>query len=134
MLNQLLAEGGSVVIFDFFRKDGVPGKSPIGGGHSLAEFYDTLKKNGFKIQTDEDMTDNLAPNIRLMNDLLVQRVIPFLQTADSFLSTRYPLTFKFIKFIFRKKLANLKFKYSQNRNEESFKKYKTYRLVVLKRA
>ncbi|MCP4494032.1 MAG: class I SAM-dependent methyltransferase [Gammaproteobacteria bacterium] len=134
VLNLITPENGTVIIFDFFKKDGVDGESPLGGGHSIGQFYHTVEKNSYKIHTDLDVTNNLSPNLKLVNDILVERIIPFSQTLDTFFSTRYYRLSKILKFLFRKKLEKVRFKYSQGRNEESFRQFKTYRLFVLKRS
>jgi SAM-dependent methyltransferase len=134
MIDRILTEKGTVIIFDFFKRDNVTGKSPMGGGHSIGKFLETVKKSGYVIDNDLDVTENLSPNLRLVNDILVDRIIPFSETLDAFLSTRHKYLYRIVKWFFRKKLAKLQFKYSQNRNEDSFRKYKTYRLFVLKRA
>jgi ubiquinone/menaquinone biosynthesis C-methylase UbiE len=133
ILNTVLDEGGTVVIFDFFKKDGVDGKSPFGGGHSIGEFYETVASSGYTIQTDLDVTENLSPNIALVNDILVNRVIPFTGTLDTFLSARYGFLYSLLKCALGNRLEKMKTKYSRNRDEANFIKYKTYRLFVLKR-
>jgi SAM-dependent methyltransferase len=132
-LNLILSKTGTVIIFDFFGRDEVTGESPLGGGHSIGQFYETVKRNGYTIHTDLDVTDNLSPNLKLVNDILVNRVIPFSNTLDAFLSARFKFLYKLLKYMFRKKLEKIKYKYSQSRNEENFRKFKTYRLFVLKR-
>jgi len=132
-LNQILSETGIVIVFDFFRRDDVTGKGPMGGGHSIGQFYETIKSNGYAILTDLDVTDNLSPNLKLINDMLVNRIIPFTNTLDAFLASRLNIIYRIFKFIFRKKLEKVKFKYSQGRNEENFRKFKTYRFIVLKK-
>jgi len=133
ILNQILSKTGTIIIFDFFKRDNVMGKSPMGGGHSISEFYKIVEKNGYEISTDLDVTQNLSPNLGLVNDILVNRIIPFSRTLDEFLSNRYKILSKILKYVFRRKLEKIKFKYSDNRDEENFKKFKTYRLFVLKR-
>jgi SAM-dependent methyltransferase len=130
-LDQILTDNGKVVIFDFFKKDDVEGKSPLGGGHHLSRFYDTVKQYNYEILTDLDVTTNLSPNLKLVNEVLVDRLIPFSDTLNKFLSSRYPKVYKLLKLMFRKKLSKLAFKYSEDRNEENFIKYKSYRLIVL---
>jgi SAM-dependent methyltransferase len=134
VLNQILSNTGTVIIFDFFRRDGVKGKSPLGGGHSISKFYEAVEKNGFRISKDLDVTSNLSPNLQLENEILTDRVLPFIETLDKFLSTRYKYTSKLLKFLFRKKLDKFKYKYSSKRNRESFEKFKTYRLLVLEKS
>ncbi len=132
-LDLILSDNGTVIIFDFFRKDGVKGKDPMGGGHSIGQFFETVKRNGYTIQTDLDVTENLSPNLKLVHDILVSRIIPFGNTLDEFLSARFNFLYRIFKYMFRKKLSKAKYKYSQSRNEENFQKFKTYRMFVLKK-
>ncbi len=131
--DKILTADGKVIIFDFFKIDKVKGKSPHGGGHSIGEFYDLVTKNGYKINVDLDITKNLSPNITLVNELLTERLIPFGASLDLFLTYKLKAFYTFLKYIFRKKLAKIKYKYSQQRNKENFEKYKTYRLIVLEK-
>lgn len=134
VLDLILSNTGAVIIFDFFKRDGVEGRSPLGGGHSIGEFYETVERNGFKIHQDLDVTSNLSPNLRLINEILRDRILPFMGSLDKFLAARYKNTFKLLKFMFNKKLKKLKFKYSSERSHTSFEKFKTYRLIVIKKA
>tara|TARA_B110001450_G_C17558581_1_gene455758 strand:+ start:38 stop:886 length:849 start_codon:yes stop_codon:yes gene_type:complete len=134
VLDLILSNTGAVIIFDFFKRDGVEGKSPLGGGHSIGKFYEAIERNGFKIYKDLDVTSNLSPNLRLVSEILTDRILPLIETLDKFLSIRYKKRFKFFKFLFKKKLNKLKFKYSPERNQKSFDKFKTYRLIVIKKA
>ncbi len=133
IFDQILVDNGKVIIFDFFKKDGVPGRSPLGGGHSIGKFYQNVEQNNYTILNDLDVTENLSPNLKLINDILVERVIPFGNTLDTFLSSRYKFLYKSFKYLIRKKLKKVAYKYSQNRNQENFQKYKTYRLIVLEK-
>jgi len=131
MLDKILTKKGRVIIFDFFKKDNVEGVSPLGGGHQLNDFYSIVKKYDYNILSDIDVTQNLSPNLKLVNEVLVDRLLPFSDTLNKFLSTRYPKVYKILKWILRKKISKLAFKYSENRNEENFIKFKSYRLIVL---
>ena len=131
-LKSCLVEGGKIIIFDFFSKDGVAGKSPLGGGHSLKKFYSAVKAAGLDIEADIDLTQNFSPNMELVSDILANRLLPFCDTLDQFLSARYPFLYKLLKFFARKRLKKLKFKYSKERNGKNFEKYKSYRLIKLK--
>lgn len=133
ILNEILSPAGKVIIFDFFQKEGVPGKPRLKGGHSLRKFYDMVESAGYSIETDLDVTENLSPNLALIQNLLSERILPFLKTLDEFLSARYPLLYKLFKYLFRKKLKKLQYKYSTQRNAADFEKFKTYRLLVLKK-
>ena len=132
-LQTLLSPDGKVIIFDFFSRDNVPGKSVMGGGHSMETFYKKAHAHGFDILKDLDVTQNLSPNLRLINEILCERLLPFCNTLDLFLRHRYPKSYRLFRFLFKKRLAKLKFKYSQNRNEDNFTKHKVYRLILLQK-
>ena len=131
MLDKILTANGRVIIFDFFKKDNIEGISPLGGGHQLSDFYNIIKKYNYEILSDIDVTKNLSPNLKLVNEVLVDRLLPFSDTLNKFLSSRYPKIYKTLQWLFRKKLSKLAFKYSKDRNEENFIKFKSYRLIVL---
>ena len=135
LLKSLLTSQGKVVICDFFKTihhgDGGPGDKSMGGGHRLHEFYDLIKGN-FTILRDEDITENVSPNLELLNDILMNRVGPTINYIDRFLAGRYPGFYRIMKFFFRKRLKKLKYKYfSGYRSKETFERYKTYHLMVL---
>ena len=131
ILNQILKPEGIIIIFDFFKKDDIEGKSPLGGGHSIGSFYKLVKQFGYNIVDDKDVTKNLSPNLKLVNDFIVDRFIPFSSTLNKFMLSRYKTFYKIFKWLLRKKIDKLSFKYSADRNEENFIKYKTYRLITL---
>jgi SAM-dependent methyltransferase len=135
VLKSLLKEKGKILICDFFKTihhgDGGPGDKSMGGGHRLNEFYDMIK-DSYKILKDKDITENVSPNLELMNDILMKRVGPTINYIDLFLRGRYPLFYRVLKFFFRKRLKKLNYKYfSGYRNKETFEKYKTYHLIIL---
>jgi SAM-dependent methyltransferase len=136
VMKSLLKPGGRVLISDFFRTvhdgDGAPGDKSFGGGHKILEFYELVETSGFRIIGDLDITKNLSPNLELVDEILMQRAYPAVQTIDSYLIEQYPLILKLAKWHFRKKLKKLKYKYfSGHRSKQTFERYKTYRLVIL---
>ena len=131
VLNNILEKDGIVIIFDFFKKDNIDGISPLGGGHSLGSFYNTAEKYGYKIISDLDVTKNLSPNLKLVNKIIVNRLIPFSSTLDKFMKTRNKTIYTILKWLLKKRINKLSFKYSSDRNEANFIKFKTYRLIVL---
>lgn len=142
ILAQILKPGGTVVICDFFKTehsgDGLPGDRSFGGGHKMAQFYRELEKHPFTLLRDEDITRKVSPNIKLLDETLMLRLLPAGQTLNRYLTDNYPLSWKAIKGIFSllmgKKLARQKHKYfAGNRTQAVFERYKTYRLLVLKR-
>jgi hypothetical protein len=105
----------------------------IGRGYFLDKFLNLVKKTSRNIKTNIGYTSNLAPNLTLVNDTITQRLLPFMQTKDAFLTKKLVLFYKIFKTIFKKKIKKLKFNYSKQRNADDFIKYRAYRLFVLKK-
>lgn len=64
----LLAPDGVIVIGDTFRPAGFrrgAGDRPVGGGHPVATFRSYLPEARLRIETEEDVTDAVAPSIDL---------------------------------------------------------------------
>jgi len=88
----------------------------------------------FTLQYDEDLTARISPNIALLDEWLTQRLLPASQTINDYLSGRYPLRTRLLKWLARHKLARLRYKYlSGHRSQAMFEKYKSYRLLILQR-
>jgi SAM-dependent methyltransferase len=131
--SKMLNPGGYMLLADFFRTEAV-GRSPLGGGHSLTEFYRILKEQPFDVVEDIDITDHTAPTLTLINNLTMDVVYPTVMMVGDLLKTRYPWLYKFLCWKFRKKIEKNRNKhFTGQRNPENFKKYKSYRLVVLRK-
>jgi SAM-dependent methyltransferase len=133
----LLRDGGALLICDFFRTaadgDGAPGDGSFGGGHKLDDFYRALDTVPFAIELDEDLTSRVSPNIALIDHWLQSRLAPAAATLDQWLLAQYPLVMRLLKWLLRRKLARLGYKYlSGHRNQPVFERYKSYRLIVLR--
>lgn len=136
LLPKLLKPGGIVVICDFFKTeaagDGGPGDGSFGGGHNLKGFYNLMDEIPFKLVRDEDITKRVSLNLKLLNDVLMNRLQPTSETLGQYLGSRYPKSWKFITWLFRKRIDKLKFKYfSGHRSDKTFERYKSYHLFVL---
>jgi SAM-dependent methyltransferase len=137
ILQKILKPGGIVVICDFFKTehhgDGRPGDGSFGGGHAMADFYRKVKESSFEIVRDEDITKRVSPNLQLVNDILHNTIKPVGLTFDRYLSENYPKIYWVVKRFLRKKLDRMNYKYFEgHRNKETFERYKTYHLIVLK--
>ncbi len=137
LLQKILKPGGIVVICDFFKTehhgDGGPGDGSFGGGHAMADFYRKVKESKFELVRDEDITKRVSPNLQLVNDLLHNTIKPVGLTLDKYLSDNYPKISWLIKKMLRKKFDRMNYKYFEgHRNKETFERYKTYHLMVLK--
>ena len=135
LVQQLLKPGGTLLICDFFKTvahgDGGPGDKSFGGGHPQKEFLETMSRFPFRLMKDEDITKRVSPNLKLLNDWLMNRAKPASQTIHTYLRSNYPLSTRMLLWFFRKKLRKLQYKYfSGYRSKETFEKYKTYHLMV----
>ncbi len=138
-LHTILKPGGRVIICDFFKtaahNDGGPGSKSFGGGHKLAAFYKRLNASPFEVRVDEDITESVSRNIALLDDLLRNRVKPATDAIGQFLRENYPLSFKALGFLFRRRWAKIRYKYlSGNRSAEVFTRYKSYHFLILEKA
>ena len=135
LVQQLLKPGGMLLICDFFKTaahgDGGPGDKSFGGGHPQKEFLETMARFPFRLMKDENITKRVSPNLKLLNDWLMNRAKPASQTIHTYLSSNYPIGTRMLMWFFRKKLRKLQYKYfSGYRSKETFEKYKTYHLMV----
>ena len=129
----LLNEGGYMMLCDFFQTE-AEGTSPLGGGHRLRDFYATIPTERFEVITDQDITEQIAPTMTLINNLTMDVVLPSVKLLGSLLEDRYPWVYRFIMWRFKKKIEKNKHKHFEGRrNAENFKKYKSYRLVLLRK-
>lgn len=135
---RLLNPGGIVLICDFFKTeragDGEAGDRSFGGGHCYREFLRWLERSDWQCVRDDDITPYTSPNVRLVDELLRQRAVPAMHTLNTFLSSRHPWALALCKWLFRKKIRKLEYKYlSGYRSQAIFERYKTYRRMVLTR-
>jgi len=130
---ELLNPGGYILICDIFR---VPaeGKSPIGGGHQLPIFRETLAKFPLHLERDIDITDHIAPTFDLLNDAYVQAIKPVYDLVLARLSAKRPWLMRGLKWMFRRQMARYETKhFSGRRTGANFKKYKSYRLMLFRK-
>lgn len=131
----ILRPGGHLVICDFFKTaahgDGGPGDRTFGGGHPLAAFYETLARTRFTILRDDDLTPLIAPNLEIVDEILMRRVLPASLTVAQYLSERHPWLLRLLRLLGRRELAKARRKYfSGHRTPATFARYKSYRLIV----
>lgn len=130
---KFLKPGGHILLADFFRTE-AEGTSPLGGGHRLLEFYDILKQQPFDVVEDLDITNNIAPTMILVNDLTMNVVYPAVLMLGELIKSRAPWIYKFLLWKFKSKIEKNRVKhFTGQRNPDNFKKYKSYRLVLLRK-
>ena len=131
--SQFLKEGGCLLICDFFKTD-APGKSALSGGHKLAGFYDLVSRYRFKLVKDIDITRQMAPNLDVVNHLLMNAGLPIWNLMVRFLDANHAFVSRFLQWKFRRKMEKINRKYFSNtRNAESFAKHKSYRLLLYRK-
>jgi len=129
----LLNSNGYLLICDVFKKN-VVGYNAPGGGHNLTRFYELIAHYPFELVTDRDITEETAPNVDILNDAVKNVIGPVLDSSLGFLSSRYPITFKFLRWKYSKQINKIYQKYSdRGRTSENFKKFKSYRLFLYKK-
>ena len=131
---RFLAPGGHIMICDVFNRD-VKGGGFIAGGHPLVKFYDEVGRRPLAQVTDVDITEQTAPNLDLAKQLNAQVVAPVWGLLKKTLATNYPLVNRIVRWRYSRKIRKLEGKLiSGRRNAENFKKYRSYRLFVYRRA
>jgi SAM-dependent methyltransferase len=130
----LLNPDGYMLICDLFRKETLD-KSDISGGHQLELFQSIVSEHPLKLIKELDITEQTAPNIDIVNDMFKKAVHPTVILTQQLLENRYSFMFKFIMWLYRKKIRKINRKYfNYEKTGEKFKKFKSYRLLLYKKS
>ena len=130
---KMLNTSGHLLICDFFRRN-IPGKSPMGGGHSWNGFLEAVSKHSLNLDVDTDITEETAPTIDLLAQFNTNVLSPISEMSGEYLLDHYPKITKLFRWKFKKRLDKIHNIYlSGNVNGESFKQFKEYHLLVYKR-
>jgi MPBQ/MSBQ methyltransferase len=139
---RLLTPGGKVLIADCFRTEayqgrGVQGPQP-GGGHQLTAFQAAVADSAFAVETEEDITDAVAPSIDLEQALFhvlghgVTRVSDEIRGKKP--SAHWLLGKVIGLFLSRKRRENLMQRLTgTSRTSEVFRRFNRYRIIRLTR-
>ena len=128
--SKLLNTDSYLLICDLFKRE-LTTKGVLGGGQKINKFYELIEKAPFQLITQIDITEQTAPNMDLMNDVLQKVVRPIINAGVELSESRYRTITRFIKWMYRKKLAKLKHKYFEGeRTGEDFKMRKLYQLLL----
>jgi len=129
----LLNKDGYILICDVFKKDTL-GKSPLRGGHSLRRFYDIVSEYPLQVVEDLDITDQTAPTLDVMNNMVKEVVEPTINLVQQLLDDRHPFVSRFLKWMYRDKIKKVNKKYfSGEKTGENFKKFKSYQLLLYRK-
>lgn len=130
--DKLLNSNGYLYICDMFRRE-TNGKNVMGGGHKIIKFNELIAKLPFRLIENMDITEQTAPNMDLLNDVLQNVIQPIANVGTRFFESRYPIVFKLLSWKYRKKTDKLRKKYlAGGRSGEDFKKCKSYQLFIYK--
>ena len=132
-IEDMISSIGHLLICDFFRRD-IPGKSPMGGGHSWQGFKDTIATLPFQQMTDLDISEETAPTIDLLDQFCQDVLMPISEMSGSYFRYNYPYLTALLNWKLKKRIKKIRRTYlSGELNGDSFKKFKTYRLLLYKR-
>jgi SAM-dependent methyltransferase len=127
-----LNPGGYVLICDFFKTN-APGKSVIGGGHSIDKFRQALERSGLEVLEDKDITRETAPNLDIVNQMGRELFLPTFNLIGYAFSSNHPWLAKLIRWKYQKKIDKINRKYtSGERSGANFALHKVYRLLLLR--
>ena len=131
-VEKMLGTSGHLLISDFFRLD-VPEKSLMGGGHSWAVFKEATGNTKLTQISDEDITDGTAPTVDFLNQFCQEVLKPVGEMTGQYMLSNYPKVTRFLMWKFKGRLDKINRRYLRGDvNGESFKKFKTYRLLLYK--
>ena len=129
----LVQPGGHVLVSDFFRTD-APGESALRGGHDLRKFYEALAEQPLDILSDEDITEQTAPNLDLVDAVITDYARPLYDACGYYLRHNRPWLYKLGRWLLRRRLERIAFKYfSHSRSAAAFRTHKNYRTLLLRR-
>jgi SAM-dependent methyltransferase len=133
--SQFLNASGSMLICDIFKKDkDINEEARRSGGHHLNKFFELVETHPFTLVKDVDITDQTAPNIDLLNEVLEKVARPVVDSVVEFVADRYPTVFKLLSWKYQEELEKINTRYSGgSRTGEHFKQFKSYRLLCYRK-
>ena len=130
LVKKILRSKGHLLICDFFKQD-ISEKSPMGGGHRWVEFQQSINNFNLNNLIDLNITNETAPTIDFLNNFCQEVLKPMANMTGQYLYGNYPIITKIFMWKYQKKLKKIKNRYlSGSVNGISFKKFKTYRLLL----
>ena len=105
----------------------------MGGGHHWAAFKKIIEKSSLIKISDDDITDGTAPTVDFLDQFCQDVLKPVGSMTYEYMLSNYPKITKILMWKFKGRLEKINKRYiSGDVNGESFKKYKTYRLLLYK--
>jgi hypothetical protein len=69
--------------------------------HGASELRARLTRSAWRIATEHDFTENVAPTLRIGQRLVERRVVPSARAIDGFLAQYGPLPLRLLSWFFR---------------------------------
>ena len=130
LVKKILHDRGHLLICDFFKQN-ISEKSLMGGGHQWVDFQKSIDNYNLKTLMDLNITNETAPTIDFLNNFCQEVLKPMTQMTGQFLYGNYPTMTKIFMWKYQKKMRKINNRYlSGSVNGMSFKKFKTYRLLL----
>jgi len=118
-IEDMISSIGHLLICDFFRRQG---------------FQDTISTLPLQQVTDLDISVETAPTIDLLDQFCRDVLMPIAEMSGSYLQYNYPYLTALINWKLKKRIEKIRRTFlSGELNSESFKKFKTYHLLLYKR-
>ena len=131
-VQKMLSIGGHLLICDFFHLN-VSEKSLMGGGHRWTAFQEVIGNTTLTKIYDENITNGTAPTVDFLNQFCQEVLKPVGEMTGDYLLSNYPKITRILMWKFKGRLDKINKRYlSGDVNGESFKKFKTYRLLLYK--
>lgn len=101
-------------------------------GHQLDKFLTLSQQNNFKIIFEEDITDKVTKTLDLAKYTVDRYLLGSANLYREKYEERHPHIFRFLKFVFRKKVAKLH-QEMQLIDSQKFKQLKRYKIMLMQR-
>lgn len=130
--SRILKKGGYLLVCDFFKIKPITDPAVSKSGQPYDDFIRRSQENRFKILTEKDITENIAPTMDIFQKLIDDKVFPIVDAFFEVLKRKYPLINRTILHFFGKKIAIQKEKYSKQ-DSKTFTEYKKYILFLFQK-
>jgi MPBQ/MSBQ methyltransferase len=123
-----LKKNGYLMICDYFRHEnasGVHGKS----GHYYNIFKEHINQSGFKLISEEDITESVTKTLDIANDF-AKRAILAANIGTEKIRHKHPYLSKFVMWLFRNKINKINTQL-ELLDSVSFKKNKIYMFLLI---
>ena len=131
--DELLDEGGHVLICDFFDRQANAPKS-VRGGHKWPLFKEALSHGPWEKKDDVDITNETGPTLDLVNDVMNKVALPICALCDETFKARHSILSKILHWKFKKRIEKARARYFGGRlSSSAFSAAKTYRLLVFRK-